>query len=217
MRHSQVKRTRVKICGITRSDDARSAIEAGADAIGLVFWPQSSRAVSIDVAKHICRAVPAFVSIVALTVDATRDEVREIVDSLPVTMMQFHGNESPEFCQSFNVPFIKAIRMRPGVDLNKEITRYQTAQGILLDTYQKGLPGGTGESFDWRLIPESHRNSIVLAGGLNAQNIFQAVKQLRPYAVDVSGGVELSPGVKDSQKINEFIANVHLADHAEYY
>jgi phosphoribosylanthranilate isomerase len=212
---SVVNRTRVKICGITRTDDALAAIAAGADALGLVFWEPSSRAVSFDLAAQICRRIPAFVSTVALTVNAEREHLEQIIDKLPVTVLQFHGDESPEYCRSFKLPFIKAMRVRPDLDLVSEIERFGDAQGILLDAYKKDMPGGTGERFDWQLIPGQYRSRIILAGGLTPENIHQAVTSVRPYAVDVSGGVESSPGLKDQHKINEFIANINRADQAE--
>ncbi|MBL4826561.1 MAG: phosphoribosylanthranilate isomerase [Spongiibacteraceae bacterium] len=211
-----MRRTRVKICGITRSEDALAAVAAGADAIGLVFWEPSSRAVSIEQAAKICAQLPVFVSVVALIVNAERERVEQIIDKLPISVLQFHGDESPDFCRSFKLPYIKAIRVRPELDLDTEIKRYRDARGMLLDAFRKGMPGGTGESFDWELIPKEQRSQIILAGGLNADNVQQAVIQLRPFAVDVSGGLEFSPGQKDSQKISEFIRCVNKADQSEH-
>ena len=210
-----MKRTRVKICGITRPDDGLAAVDAGADAIGLVFWEHSSRVVTVEQARQICERIPAFVAIVALTVNARVQELSAIIEALPITLLQFHGDESPEYCQRFNRPYIKAIRVKPELDLGREILRYSSAQGVLLDAYDKHLPGGTGRQFNWELIPKVHRQRIILAGGLNADNVQQAIMDIRPYAVDVSGGVELSPGIKDSQKIKQFIAGVRQADQLE--
>ncbi|MEE8059922.1 MAG: phosphoribosylanthranilate isomerase [Pseudomonadales bacterium] len=200
-----MNRTRVKICGITRPEDAHVAVAAGTDAIGLVFWASSPRAVTIEKAREICARLPAFVTVVALTVDAKADFIQQLIDSLPIDLLQFHGNETPEHCEQFTKPYMKAIRMRAGLDLGNEIERFSSANSILLDAYRKGVPGGTGERFDWDLILQQYRSRIVLAGGLNPDNIAQAVKVVRPYAVDVSGGVEVSPGIKDNNKVGEFI------------
>ncbi len=207
-----MNRTRVKICGLTRPEDARAAVAAGADAIGLVFWEPSSRAVTIEQAREICDGLPAFVTVVALTVDAKPHFVRQLLDSLPVGLLQFHGNESPEQCEQFAHPYMKAIRVQPALDVQAEIKRFSSASSILLDTYRKGLPGGTGDLFDWALIPEQYRSRIVLAGGLKPDNVGAAISTVRPYGVDVSGGVEDCPGIKDKQKINAFIRQVSLAD-----
>ena len=210
--NSAVNRTRVKICGITRPEDGLEAANAGADAIGLVFWGHSPRAVSISRAAEICRALPAFVSVVALTVDAKETLVKQIVDELPIDLLQFHGDETPEMCESYNKPYLKALRMRPGLPFVEEVEKYSNARAVLTDTYRKGVPGGTGESFDWDLIPNECSSRIVLAGGLNPSNATSAVQTVRPYAVDVSGGVEASPGIKEKSKIIEFINAVRDAD-----
>ena len=207
-----MNRTRVKICGITRPEDALAAVAAGADAIGLVFWEPSPRSVTMDQAQEICAVLPAFVTAVALTVDANVNFIQRLVDTLAIDLLQFHGNESPQFCQQFSRPYMKAIRMRPELDLSAEIARFPSASSILLDAYRKGVPGGTGESFNWDLIPPRYRADIVLAGGLNAANIAQAVTAVRPYAVDVSGGVEVSPGVKSSAAMHAFIDELQRAD-----
>lgn len=205
-------RTRVKICGITRVEDAQLAVDAGADAIGLVFYPPSPRAVTIDQAQLICRAIPAFVSVVALTVDATDTQVRQLLSELPVSMLQFHGSEPAAFCEQFAKPYLKAVRMKPGVDLTHICDQYTSAASLLVDSYKAGVPGGTGEIFDWALIQQDLASRLVLAGGLNASNVQTAIQALRPYAVDVSGGVESSAGKKDSQKVREFIQRVNQAD-----
>lgn len=209
-----MNRTRIKICGITNPDDALLAVEAGADAIGLVFYEPSPRAVSLAQAAKICSVIPAFVSVVALTVDATPALMQAITTQLAIDLLQFHGQESPEQCAAAGYPYIKAIRMKPELDIAKEIDRFATARSILLDTYRQGVPGGTGESFDWNLIPKQQLSRIVLAGGLSPDNISDAVTQLRPYAVDVSGGVEVSAGIKDKVKVLEFIKGVQRADAA---
>lgn len=207
-------RTRIKICGITHPDDALVAVEAGADAIGLVFYEPSPRSVSVAQAAKICSVIPAFVSVVALTVDATPASMQTITSELPIDLLQFHGQEAPEQCEAAGYPYIKAIRMKPELDIAKEIDRFATARSILLDTYRQGVPGGTGESFDWNLIPKQRLSRIVLAGGLTPDNISDAVAQFRPYAVDVSGGVEVSAGSKDKDKVVEFIKGVQRADAA---
>ncbi|ARN76498.1 phosphoribosylanthranilate isomerase [Oceanicoccus sagamiensis] len=207
-----MSRTRIKICGITSPADALLAIEAGADAIGLVFYAPSSRSVTVAQAAEICAVIPAFVTIVALTVDAEPALMQQITTELPIDLLQFHGKESPEQCAQSGRPYMKAIRMRPELNLDEEIARFANARSILLDAYRKGVPGGTGESFDWDLIPAQYRSRIVLAGGLTPANIVAAVTQVKPYAVDVSGGVEASAGSKDNTKLVEFIEGVRRAD-----
>ena len=211
-----MKRTRIKICGITSPEDAMAAVDAGADAIGLVLWERSPRAVSIEIAAEICSRVPAFITTVALTVDADADLVNGIRDKLKVDIIQCHGNESPECCERSGIPYMKAIRMRKDVVLEEEIERFSGARSILLDAYRKGIPGGTGERFDWLRIPASYRPQIVLAGGLNSANVAEAITTVQPYAVDVSGGVEASPGIKDHRKITEFVAAVRVGDQRVY-
>ncbi len=207
-----VVRTRIKICGITSYEDAITAVSAGADALGFVFWEGSKRFVGLQQAYEICMRLPPFVSFVGLTVNAETRFVEEILDTVPIDFLQFHGDETPEQCQQFKKPFLKAIRMRPDLDIEQEIVRYSQANGILLDAYRKGVPGGTGEVFDWERIPPAYRNSIILAGGLTENNIGAAIDCVRPYAVDVSGGVELSPGVKSPGKIEGFTSAVTAAD-----
>ena len=201
-------RTRVKICGITRLEDAREAARLGTDAIGLVFYAKSPRAVSAIQGAAIANCLPPFVTTVGLFVDPEPSEVEAVMSELPLDLIQFHGNESPEFCARFGRPYLKAIRMRDGIDLVAECEHYHEARGLLLDTYQPGVPGGTGEAFDWDRVPPELANSIVLAGGLSPQNVGAAIKQVRPYAVDVSGGVEASKGVKDAAKMAAFIGEV---------
>jgi phosphoribosylanthranilate isomerase len=196
---------RIKICGITRIEDALAAVAAGADAIGLVFYAKSPRAVTPAQAKAIVAALPPFVTSVGLFVDMPRAELKQLLAEVPLDLLQFHGDESPEDCAGHGRPFIKALRVKPGDDVAAAIARYPEAAGILLDTYVPGTPGGTGEAFDWSLVPRDAAKPVVLAGGLTPDNVGDAVRQVRPYAVDVSGGVEASKGIKDAAKIKAFI------------
>lgn len=207
-----MKRTRTKICGITRPEDARIAVEAGADAIGLVFYPPSPRYISLEQAEAVIRGLPPFVSVVGLFVNAEREEIEATARRLSLDLIQFHGNECPDYCAGFDWPYIKAIRVRADTDLLAERTRYPGARALLLDTYRPGVPGGTGESFDWSLIPPALAGEVVLAGGLDADNIEPAIRQVRPYAVDVSGGVEAAKGIKDPAKVRAFMRGVRRAD-----
>ena len=196
---------RVKICGITRVEDALAAAAAGADAIGLVFYAKSPRAVDIEQARAILAALPPFVTTVGLFVDAERSELERILASVPLDLLQFHGDESVQQCEAFGRPYIKALRVKAGDDIAAQVARYPSAQGILLDAYVEGVPGGTGEAFDWSLIPQTLSKPLILAGGLRPDNVAEAVSRVRPYAVDVSGGVEASKGVKDVEKVGAFI------------
>ncbi|NMY42827.1 phosphoribosylanthranilate isomerase [Pseudomonas sp. WS 5013] len=196
---------RVKICGITRVEDALAAAAAGADAIGLVFYAKSPRAVDIEQARAILAALPPFVTTVGLFVDAERSELERILASVPLDLLQFHGDESVQQCEAFGRPYIKALRVKAGDDIAAQVARYPSAQGILLDAYVEGVPGGTGEAFDWSLIPQALSKPLILAGGLRPDNVAEAVSRVRPYAVDVSGGVEASKGVKDVEKVGAFI------------
>lgn len=200
-------RTRVKICGITRRQDAEIAIESGADALGLVFYGPSPRAVSIAQAHEICEGLPPFVSVVGLFVNATARDVQSCLDALRIDCLQFHGDETPDYCESFRRPYMKAIRMQPGIDLKAQATRFQSASALLLDSYQAGVPGGTGRTFDWTMIDDIGK-TFILAGGLNADNVASAIQQVKPYAVDVSGGVEISSGLKSQRKISAFMQEV---------
>jgi phosphoribosylanthranilate isomerase len=206
------RRTRVKICGITRVEDGLAAAAAGADAIGLVFYAASPRAVSVTQAAAICAALPPFVTTVGLFVDADADHIARVLAQVPLALLQFHGNESALDCTRYGRPYIKALRMRENSDIDAEWTTYASAQALLLDTYKAGVPGGTGETFDWRRVPAQYADRIVLAGGLNPENVDAAVRKVRPYAVDVSGGVEAAPGLKDHARIRAFIAHVQAAD-----
>ena len=202
---------RSKICGITRIEDALAVVEAGADAIGLVFYGKSPRAVSVEQAAAILHALPPFVTTVGLFVDMPRDELQQLLQRLPLDLLQFHGDESPADCEGFGRPYIKALRVRPGEDVAAAMAPYTGARGILLDTFVEGVPGGTGASFDWSLVPAEAAKPIILAGGLDADNVARAIRQVRPYAVDVSGGVEASKGIKDADKIRAFVRAVRDA------
>ncbi|MFF7107028.1 phosphoribosylanthranilate isomerase [Pseudomonas sichuanensis] len=202
---------RSKICGITRIEDALAAVEAGADAIGLVFYEKSPRAVDVRKARAIVEALPPFVTTVGLFVNASRCELNEILEVVQLDLLQFHGDESPADCEGYHRPWIKALRVRPGDDLEAACKLYAGARGILLDAYVPGIPGGTGEAFDWSLIPQHLSKPIILAGGLSADNVAQAIRQVRPYAVDVSGGVEQAKGIKDAVKIEAFMQAVRQA------
>ena len=210
-----MSRTRIKICGITRIEDALCAASAGADAIGLIFYPPSPRAVTIEQATSISDALPPFVSTVALFVNASVQEVEDVIRHLRPSILQFHGDEDVAFCTQFGVPFIKAIRvgelMRPA-DLLEYADEFKAARAVLLDTLARGLYGGSGESFYWKLIPTEMRRRVLLSGGLHPENVSGAIHLIRPWAVDVSSGVEASKGVKDHAKIHKFIEEVRNAD-----
>ena len=199
---------RSKICGITRIEDALAAVEAGADAIGLVFYARSPRAVTVQQARAIIAALPPFVTTVGLFVNASRCELGEILDAVPRDLLQFHGDEPADFCESWHRPYIKALRVKAGDDIAAACNAYPSASGILLDTYVEGVPGGTGEAFDWSLIPPGLSKPIILAGGLTPANVAEAIARVRPYAVDVSGGVEQGSGIKDHAKIHAFMQAV---------
>ncbi len=204
--------TRIKICGITRPEDAQQAAKLGVDAIGLVFYGSSPRNVDIQQACAVGDILPPFITPVGLFVNATGDEVQGVLDRVNLGLLQFHGDESPEFCVRFGQPYIKAIRMREGVDLQIEADRYAQARGLLLDAYHPALPGGTGESFEWARVPGNLPTSVILAGGLNADNVSEAIRIVQPCAVDVSGGVEAEKGVKDWSKMANFVASVRVSD-----
>jgi len=209
-------RTRTKICGITREADAVCAVESGADAIGLVFYPPSPRFVDIEMAQKICQSVGPFVSVVGLFVNADSKTIDEVCDGVPLDLLQFHGEETESECSEYGIPFIKAVRVKNADDVNQAVRKYKRSKGILVDAYVEGIPGGTGESFDWSLLPKNVSAPIILAGGLRPENIFQAIVDVRPYAVDVSGGVEQSKGIKDNEKISRFIDEVSRASEYSY-
>ena len=208
---------RVKVCGITRALDAWGAAQSGADAIGLVFYPPSPRAVTVAQAQEIVAALPPLVSVVALFVNPSVAEVTRVLQQLPIAWLQFHGDEDNAFCHQFKRPFYKALRMKPGVDLRERMVSYVNASGFLLDAYVKDKPGGTGATFDWHKVPlrsgispsynptDVSQKPIILAGGLTPDNVAQAIQIAQPYALDVSSGVEQTPGIKDAEKVERFI------------
>lgn len=200
--------TRVKICGLTRPEDVRAAVECGADAIGLVFYEQSPRAVTIQQAEVLAREVPPFVSLVGLFVNASEARVNEVLERIPLDLLQFHGDESPDFCARFGRRWIKAVRVREAGQIDHAFMEYQGASGLLVDAWDPERYGGTGQSFNWNLIPGDRSLPLVLAGGLSSANVSRAIEQVRPWAVDVSGGVESCKGIKDVVKISEFIKEV---------
>ena len=200
--------TRIKICGITREQDALAAAAAGADAIGLVFYAPSPRAVDPAQAARIVAALPPFVTTVGLFVDAEPAAVRAVLAEVPLDLLQFHGEESDAYCRQFGRPYLKAVRVRSADQLRDVAAQWPGAAGILLDSYKPGVPGGTGEVFDWRLVPRERDWNLVLAGGLAAGNVRQAIDEMQPWAVDVSGGVEAAKGIKDVAKINAFVQEV---------
>ncbi len=198
---------RIKICGLTRVEDMRMAVEAGADAVGLVFYPASPRHVALDTAATLVQWVPPFVTTVGLFVNAEPREVRETFAAVPIHLLQFHGDEDESYCRQFDRPYVKAARMKPGVDLLQYAAAYPSAQAILLDAFVEGYGGG-GKVFDWTLIPPGLNKPIILSGGLDAGNVGEAVARVRPAAVDVSSGVESAKGIKDAEKIRAFVSAV---------
>ena len=207
--------TRVKICGITRLEDALTAARLGAHAIGLMFWPQSARAITPTAAREIVAALPPFVSAVGVFVNPERELVRQAISTAGLNMLQFHGDEvheTPEFCGQFSLPYIKAVRVRKGLDLLQYAIQYAGAGGLLLDSYVEGAPGGTGQVFDWNLIPRNLPLPLILSGGLNPGNVTAAIKQAQPWAVDVSSGVESAKGIKDAAKIAAFMQGVRSSE-----
>lgn len=205
-------RTRVKICGITSISDAQQAVAAGADALGLVFYPNSPRYLDPSRAREVALQVPGFVTLVGLFVDPDPQWVRDICGQVPLDLLQFHGDEPNDFCASFGKRFIKALRVKPGMALQAAVGHYPDACGVLLDSYVAGVPGGTGVSFDWDLIPRDLGKPLILAGGLNADNVAEAIARVAPFAVDVSGGVERAKGIKDHSKIHQFVGEVRRGD-----
>ncbi len=203
-----VYRPRIKICGIRTVADACYAASLGVDAIGLVFYPPSPRHVELEQARAIIQALPPFVSVVALFVNPAAPEVERVLGALAIDLLQFHGDEDEEFCRSFARPYIKALPVRPGEDVQPRLSSYASASGLLLDAYHPQLRGGTGDRFDWTQFPRLASRPLILAGGLSAENVGAAVAQLKPYAVDVSGGVESSRGVKSQAMMRAFVAGV---------
>jgi phosphoribosylanthranilate isomerase len=207
-------RTRVKICGLTRNEDAHVAALLGVDAIGLVFYPPSPRNVEMEQAIGIIKALPPFVSVVGLFVDEDPERVREILGRVPIDLLQFHGEESSDYCEAFGRCYIKAIRMKPGTDLLQTASDYRAASGLLLDADDPRHKGGTGKSFDWSIIPPDCPLPLILAGGLNSENARLALWQVKPYGLDVSSGVEAAKGLKDADKMAAFIKEVQDFDHS---
>ncbi len=200
----------MKICGITNRQDALDAIRCGADAIGLVFYPPSRRAVTVSQAAAVVAGLPPFVTVVGLFVDASREAIAEVLRGVRIDLLQFHGDEPPEDCAGHGRPYIKAVRMREETDLAAARERYADAAALLVDTYEVGTPGGTGKAFDWSMIPPAFGRELILAGGLTPDNVAEAVRRVRPYAVDVSGGVEREKGRKDAGRIAVFMRGVAL-------
>lgn len=203
------RRTRVKICGFTRPQDALAAVELGADAIGLVFYPPSPRAVSVARARDIVAGLPPFVTVVALFVDEQEEAVKEVLAEVRVDLLQFHGDETPDYCRHFGKPYIKAVRMAEGVDLAQTAHDYRDAAALLLDAWHPDAKGGTGQAFDWERIPAQCPLPIILAGGLSPANARPALAAVRPYALDVSSGVESAKGIKDYDKMTAFLNEVY--------
>ena len=202
---------RVKICGITRAQDLHAACNAGADALGFVFFEKSPRHLTIAAAAALVRELPPFVQTVGLFVDAEPAFIESVLQAVPLDLLQFHGDETPADCARFGRPYIKAVRVNRDTDLLKYAADFDTARGLLLDAYVPGVPGGTGERFDWSLIPSNLPKPVILSGGLTPDNVADAVQQVRPWAVDVSSGVEVTKGIKDAQKIAQFIAKAKEA------
>ncbi len=198
---------RIKVCGLTRVEDVQAAVAAGVDAIGLVFYPESPRHVTIAQAVTLCREIPPFVTIVGLFVNASRAEVHRVVESVPLNLLQFHGDETVDQCEGFGLPYLRAARVRPGVDLLEFASQFPSARALLLDTWTPAY-GGSGESFDWSLVPASCPLPVILSGGLTPDNVAEAICQVRPVAVDVSSGVESAKGIKDAAKIRAFVSAV---------
>ena len=210
-----MRRTRVKICGITRPEHARAAAGAGADAIGLVFYEPSPRYVSRDRARAVCEALPPLVSVVGVFVNPEPREIEAAVEGLPVDLLQFHGEEPPELCAEAGRPYVKAVRVRGRDDIVEAGTRYTDARALLLDAHHDALWGGTGSRFDWNVVPDDVGRPIVLAGGLTPENVAGAIRAVRPFAVDVSGGVESAPGEKDARRMERFMKEVASAQAGE--
>jgi phosphoribosylanthranilate isomerase len=201
-------RTRVKICGITRMQDAQVAIKAGCDAIGLVFYAPSPRFVSLENAAELVASIPPFVNVVGLFVNAEPTYIEQVMRHVRLDLLQFHGDETASQCQQLEMPYMKAIRVTADTNLLQYAEEFKQARALLLDTYVEGVPGGTGQAFDWHIIPEALPIPVVLAGGLNPENVGDAIRQVKPYAVDVSGGVEIKKGIKDAAKIAAFMRGV---------
>jgi len=205
-------RTRVKICGITRTEDADAVVASGADALGLVFYPGSPRYVAMEQARAIADSVAPLVTVVGLFVNPSPDTVNAVLDTIPLGLLQFHGAEANEYCKQFGLPFIKSIAIRDGVDVLSCMQGYPDASGFILDAWQPQTHGGGGEIFDWNRVPDNPPDPVILAGGLTPGNVAQAIRATRPYAVDVSSGVESAKGIKSAEKIAAFMKGV---EHSE--
>ncbi len=205
-------RTRIKFCGLTRPEDVALAVELGVDALGFVLYPQSPRFVPTDLLARLVALVPPFVTTVGLFVDAPRETIARVLEEVPLGALQFHGTESAKACSGHGLPWLRAARVHPGLDLLQFASQYPGAQALLLDAFVEGY-GGAGKSFDWSLIPEEIARRAVLSGGLNAQNVAEAIERVRPYAVDVASGIEASKGIKDPERMRQFVLAVRHADH----
>jgi phosphoribosylanthranilate isomerase len=202
-------RVRIKVCGMTRAEDMTAAAGLGVDAVGLVFYPKSPRYVNVGQARDLVATLPAFVTVTALFLDPEETEVRAVLDNVRVELLQFHGGEPAEFCRSFGRPYIKAVPMGSRADIAEYARRHSGAAALLLDSHAAGQKGGTGVSFDWSSIPKVEGPPLILAGGLNAENVATAIRIVRPYGVDVSSGVESQPGIKDAAKMEAFVNEVN--------
>jgi len=212
MTYTTMNKTRIKICGITRKEDIHSAAQLGVDALGFVFVSSSPRCINIDQAGMLIHELPPFIQSVGLFMNQSEQEIREVLQAIPLNLLQFHGEESPAFCQQFALPYIKAIPMGGEIDALHYAAQYSDSSGFLLDSHSLGESGGSGDKFDWDKIPQPFGRPLILAGGLNVANIKEAVKQVRPYAVDVSSGVEVSKGIKDPEKMAAFVRGVREGD-----
>jgi phosphoribosylanthranilate isomerase len=208
----EVMSTAVKICGITRGDDALAAAQLGAQALGFIFYAKSSRGVTPQRAAEIIRGLPPFITAVGLFVNPEENDIERVLARVPLNLLQFHGEETPEFCARFELPYIKAARVRAGLDLLQYAQHYGAARGLLLDAFIEGAHGGTGAAFDWSLVPRELPLPVILSGGLTPNNVAAAIRRVKPWAVDVSSGVEASPGIKDPRKIAAFMKEVRSAE-----
>ena len=208
----KMNNTRIKVCGITRLEDIHIAVQLGVDALGFVFVDSSPRCINIEQAKDLTQALPPFVQSVGLFMNQKEQEIREVLQEIPLNLLQFHGDESPAFCRQFNLPYIKAIPMGGEIDALQYAAKYAESCGFLLDSHSLGESGGSGDVFDWDKIPRPFDRPLILAGGLTVANVCEAVKQVQPFAVDVSSGVEASKGIKDPEKMAAFVRGVIEGD-----
>ena len=205
-------RTRVKFCGITRQADAAFAVRLGVDALGFVFHPKSPRYIEPAEAGGIISGLPPFVTSVGLVVDHSYDQVEDIISQTEVDLVQFHGDESPELCEQISRPYLKAIRVKEDTDVEMVCSDYRYARGLLLDAYVPGVPGGSGKQFDWSKVPSKPTLPIIMAGGLDAENVKDAINRFKPSGLDVSSGIESNPGIKDEEKMRQFLTAVNQLD-----